>query len=417
MTLRIAALFTLSTCLGCAGTPPDLSPQNSQLEVLKEETRALSPDSVALGFLEAAEKRAQMAGDLSRDKKHEDAGEAMELAIATARVARAAALVDYSYISATPCQQAALDARRDWEDALAMLQQTEKAAGSQARGVRRSPPSNATEPKAESSPIIWLTPENAASLIQEGPDVFADARSRQIPVSDMEHRFNKAQTRAQDPKLKAEESLPYLFQAARAVQEAEYAAREKEAQEVCRTALEEQKTYAAMKDEVLWGMIQLERNMKESVNLELTAERQKSQDRQSELFDALQQMEGKFAQIRQEARGTIVSMGDILFDFNKATLKRQAEFNLVKVSTVLEQFPDMHVYVEGHTDNVGSEEYNQKLSEERAQAVFNFLYEVGVPLERMDWYGFGMTKPVVPNTSAENRAKNRRVDLVLSDEN
>jgi outer membrane protein OmpA-like peptidoglycan-associated protein len=128
-------------------------------------------------------------------------------------------------------------------------------------------------------------------------------------------------------------------------------------------------------------------------------------------------MEGKFATIRQDARGTIVSLADILFDFDKATLRRDVEFNLVKIATILNQFGEMSVLVEGHTDAIGTDEYNLGLSKKRAQAVSDFLASQGVDAKRLSWEGYGKTRPVADNDTDEGRQKNRRVDLVIQDAN
>jgi len=143
--------------------------------------------------------------------------------------------------------------------------------------------------------------------------------------------------------------------------------------------------------------------------------RAEAKTRQDELYNALSQMEGKFASIRRDARGTIVSLADILFDFDKATLRRDVEFNLVKIATILNQFGEMKVLVEGHTDSVGSEEYNLGLSKRRAQAVYDFLVTQGVTASRMTWDGYGESRPVADNDTEEGRQKNRRVDLVIQD--
>jgi outer membrane protein OmpA-like peptidoglycan-associated protein len=173
---------------------------------------------------------------------------------------------------------------------------------------------------------------------------------------------------------------------------------------------------ADFRDQALWAMVELERGMKEATRTALDEERARAKSRQDELYDALKQFEGRFANIHQEARGTILSLSDnILFGFDKADLKQDARYDLVRVSTILQQFPEMHIYIEGHTDNVGAEDYNQKLSEKRAQAVLRFLAEQSVSLDRMDWYGYGMSRPVASNATEDGRARNRRVDLVIAE--
>jgi outer membrane protein OmpA-like peptidoglycan-associated protein len=153
--------------------------------------------------------------------------------------------------------------------------------------------------------------------------------------------------------------------------------------------------------------------MKDSARNQLEEERQRLADREQSLYESLRQFEGKFASIRREARGTIMSLSDILFDFGKSNLRREAELNLAKVAVILLQYPEMKIQVEGHTDNVGSEEFNQKLSERRAAAVHDFLVSQGVIADRMTTQGFGLSQPVASNETAEGRQKNRRVDLVI----
>ncbi len=117
---------------------------------------------------------------------------------------------------------------------------------------------------------------------------------------------------------------------------------------------------------------------------------------------------------QESARGLIVNMSDVLFDTGKYSLKGDAQVKLAKVSGILQAYPGLKLQVEGYTDNVGGEEYNQKLSENRAQAVGDFLVSQGVPLSNVTASGFGMNDPVADNSSAAGRAQNRRVQLVVS---
>ena len=165
----------------------------------------------------------------------------------------------------------------------------------------------------------------------------------------------------------------------------------------------------------LKATLELERGLQDDLRAELDKTRMEARSRQDDLYDALGQLEGKYAKISQDARGTILSLADILFDFGKATLKRDVEFALVRVATILNQFSEMSVGIEGHTDNIGSEAYNQELSERRAEAVYDFLVEQGVDAARMTHRGFGFSRPVADNATDEGRQRNRRVDLVIQD--
>ncbi|MDE1160557.1 MAG: OmpA family protein [Acidobacteriaceae bacterium] len=116
----------------------------------------------------------------------------------------------------------------------------------------------------------------------------------------------------------------------------------------------------------------------------------------------------------ENARGLIVNMNDVLFDTAKYTLKPATQVSLAKVATILQLYPDLKVHVEGYTDSVGGDDYNQKLSENRANAVKDFLTQNGVPADNVTSQGYGKTHPVADNGTKEGRAQNRRVNLVVS---
>lgn len=110
---------------------------------------------------------------------------------------------------------------------------------------------------------------------------------------------------------------------------------------------------------------------------------------------------------------------DVLFDFDKADLKREATPALEKVAAVLKAYPKASVSIDGHTDAKGSDQYNQKLSDRRAESVRRWLAEAGVST-RMTSRGWGKTRPVAPNTKPngaddpEGRQKNRRVEITVN---
>jgi len=116
----------------------------------------------------------------------------------------------------------------------------------------------------------------------------------------------------------------------------------------------------------------------------------------------------------ESARGLIVNMSDVLFDTGKYTLKQGTQISLAKVAGILEAYPGLKVQVEGYTDSVGSDDYNQKLSENRANTVMNFLDTQGVPQDHISAQGFGKSNPVADNSTAAGRSQNRRVNLVVS---
>ncbi len=109
-------------------------------------------------------------------------------------------------------------------------------------------------------------------------------------------------------------------------------------------------------------------------------------------------------------------MSDVLFDTARYSLKPGAREKLAKVSGIILGHPGLKIAVEGHTDSVGGDEYNMKLSENRAGAVRDFLVGEGVPSSSVSSQGFGKTMPVADNSTAAGRQQNRRVELVVSGE-
>jgi outer membrane protein OmpA-like peptidoglycan-associated protein len=116
----------------------------------------------------------------------------------------------------------------------------------------------------------------------------------------------------------------------------------------------------------------------------------------------------------ESARGLIVNMSDVLFDTGKYTLKPDAKIALAKVSGILAAYPSLKLQVEGYTDSIGSDAYNQTLSENRAGAVKDFLVGQGVSINNITGAGYGKNNPIADNGTSQGRAQNRRVQLVVS---
>jgi outer membrane protein OmpA-like peptidoglycan-associated protein len=122
----------------------------------------------------------------------------------------------------------------------------------------------------------------------------------------------------------------------------------------------------------------------------------------------------KVLETRDSARGLIVSMSDVLFDTGKFSLKPGAREKLAKVAGILIAYPGLNIEVGGYTDNVGGDDMNQKLSEDRAGAVRDYLVEQGVTTNSVSAKGYGNTLPVASNDNSAGRQQNRRVELVVS---
>ncbi len=117
---------------------------------------------------------------------------------------------------------------------------------------------------------------------------------------------------------------------------------------------------------------------------------------------------------QETARGLVVTLGDVLFDTGRSNLKQNAQISLAKVSVILQQYPDLKLQIEGYTDAVGSDEYNLKLSQSRADSTKAFLVTNNVNPESVTATGYGKSHPVADNSTAQGKAQNRRVEMVVS---
>mgnify|MGYP000050082413 CR=1 FL=1 len=145
----------------------------------------------------------------------------------------------------------------------------------------------------------------------------------------------------------------------------------------------------------------------------LAEEREAIKKERDELASKLKMALSTVAETTDTARGLIVNLAGVLFDVNKATLKPESQLKLAKLAGILMVFPDMKLSIEGHTDSTGPEELNLRLSTERARTVYEFLMSQGVSPERLKYQGFGSSQPVAPNDTEANRAKNRRVEVIV----
>lgn len=130
--------------------------------------------------------------------------------------------------------------------------------------------------------------------------------------------------------------------------------------------------------------------------------------------EAMDRLALSIGTVKEEPRGMVITLsGSVLFASNKDTLLPAAQERLAQVAEALKTQEDHKIVVEGHTDSQGSEGSNQTLSERRAQAVVSFLTSKGVPADQIRAQGLGMTRPIADNKSAEGRANNRRVEIIV----
>jgi outer membrane protein OmpA-like peptidoglycan-associated protein len=131
---------------------------------------------------------------------------------------------------------------------------------------------------------------------------------------------------------------------------------------------------------------------------------------------AEQEMQLKELEAKKTDRGMVITLGDVLFNVNKAQLSAGGINNVKKLAAFLTKYPERRVMIEGHTDSTGSESHNQALSERRAQAVQTALAGMGISSDRVEARGYGESSPVASNGNAAGRQMNRRVEIILSDD-
>jgi outer membrane protein OmpA-like peptidoglycan-associated protein len=186
---------------------------------------------------------------------------------------------------------------------------------------------------------------------------------------------------------------------------------EAEAERTKREAETEAERASQEKDAALARQQQAEEQLALARQSAEQAEQEKLQ-----LREQLRQQLNVILETRETARGLIINMSDVLFDTGKYSLKPGAREKLAKVSGIILAHPGLNLQIEGHTDSVGGDDYNQHLSEQRAYSVRDYLVAQGISGETISALGLGKTAPVTTNSTAVGRQQNRRVELVVSGE-
>jgi outer membrane protein OmpA-like peptidoglycan-associated protein len=225
--------------------------------------------------------------------------------------------------------------------------------------------------------------------------------ARIITIRKIKEEDDAAQRKArEDAELAAKQAQESAAQAA--TQQAQAEAAQREAQERAERARQQQEEADA------------QRRQADQARQQAEQAAQQAQQQSAQMREQLKNQLNQVLQTRETARGLIVNMSDVLFGFNQHDLKPEAREKLAKVSGILLAYPNLKLQVEGYTDNIGSDEYNQKLSEERADAVRDYLVSQSVPDANITAQGYGKTHPIADNSTNSGRAQNRRVELVVS---
>jgi len=157
---------------------------------------------------------------------------------------------------------------------------------------------------------------------------------------------------------------------------------------------------------------QVLRAQEEAAKAEAERQRLAKEQLRAQLLDQF----NRILETRDTPRGLVVNLGDVLFDTARYTLRSEAREKLAKLSGIILAHPGLRLAVEGYTDSTGSDEFNQKLSEQRAGTVRDYLVEQGLGQDAVSAQGFGKSSPVADNATAAGRQKNRRVEIVVSGE-
>ena len=147
-----------------------------------------------------------------------------------------------------------------------------------------------------------------------------------------------------------------------------------------------------------------------------TAARKQAEREKQELRARLLAQFNRVLPTTDTGRGLVVNMGDVLFDTGKADLQSDARIALAKLTGIVLNYPSLRLAIEGYTDSTGGADFNQALSEKRADAVRDYLVSQGLDAGSLTARGLGMADPVADNATAQGRQKNRRVEIIVSGE-
>jgi outer membrane protein OmpA-like peptidoglycan-associated protein len=255
------------------------------------------------------------------------------------------------------------------------------------------------------------TAARGATQMAEDARVLTLRRKEQERIDAERRAHEEAQAKAEaDARLAQEQAAQSKAQAdedARRRAEAEQAQAEAQRQQAAALAQQQQAEAATAAAQL--AAAEADRQRQEADRQKQEAIRQKEAMR-ARLLAQLNQV----LQTRDTARGLIVSMPDVLFDFNKFTLKPEARERLARISGIVLAYPDLKLQIEGYTDSIGSDEYNQTLSEKRAGAVRGYLISSGVSMDSVVAQGMGKADPIADNSTAAGRKLNRRVEMIVS---
>src|SRR5712691_6955024 len=271
--------------------------------------------------------------------------------------------------------------------------------------------------EAAAREVVGSAEEARVMAVKQKAEEDANAKAAADKKAAQEQAAAEAKRR-QEAEQAAQESARQKQEAEQAAQES--ARQKQEAEQARAAALAQQQAAQAEAEKSRQAAEEASREKAAALAQERAAEAETEKARQAaaraeaekaELRAQLLNQLNSILQTRDSARGLIVNMSDVLFDTGSYTLRPGAREKLAKISGIVLAHPGLNLQVEGHTDSVGSDEFNQQLSERRAGSVRDFLVQQGVREAAVISRGFGKTQPVATNDTPEGRQRNRRVEL------
>ncbi|HEV2223735.1 MAG TPA: OmpA family protein [Candidatus Acidoferrales bacterium] len=291
---------------------------------------------------------------------------------------------------------AARDAVQGFEDAITIAlkrQDEERLAQERAAAAQRE-----AQAKADQATEAQRRAEAEKQALEAQLAAAKDAQAR----AEAQAQQQQAQAQAQQAQLQAQQAQVAAEQA----HEAEVKAQLEATQEAqARAAAQAQQQQAQAQAQQAEAQAQQARDAAS-----------KAEQEQQQLRATLLAQFNRILETRDTPRGLVVNIGDVLFATGRYDLRPEARERLAKLSGIVLAHPGLKLAVEGYTDNVGSEEFNQTLSEHRASAVRQYLVDQGLDTDSITATGLGMSSPVADNGTAAGRQKNRRVEIVISGE-
>jgi outer membrane protein OmpA-like peptidoglycan-associated protein len=255
------------------------------------------------------------------------------------------------------------------------------------------------------------TAARGATQMAEDARVLTLEKKQQERVAAEKRAMQDAQAKAEaDAKAASEAEAQAKAQAEEDARRRTLAEADREAAEKAKTEAEQQQAQADAARAAALAEQQRAQDAAEKSRLAADEATRQKEEMRARLLKALNQV----LETKDTDRGLVVNMPDVLFDSGQYTLKPAARERLARISGIVGAYPDLKFEVEGHTDSIGSDEFNQGLSEKRAGSVRDYLVDSGVSINNVVARGLGKTRPVADNTSAKGRKLNRRVEMIVS---